>query len=234
MIGMIKATQEDLLYLSSTFSRMHKRKFGKGPETCYVFSKGARLYIYIRNFITPAEEVLIDTNKIDLATTFRLNVIQAVNEEFVPEVSKLFGMNFDCFYYDWNYDTNTGVLLFENESSKNEAKLDVLFENDLYNLIVHVSSRLHKTPDSLKIVKFTQNICAVEAEGVLVEFEKVLYEKDMVDLLLHHSRDIKRGYMKHKQLFEEVFNRVIEDIFILCDYENNRKYLIFNFNKDYS
>lgn len=230
---MIKSTQENLLYLSSTFSRLLKRRFGKGPETCTMMSKGNKLYIYMRNFITPAEEVLVENNELNLAHTFRSTVINAVITEFIPEVSKVFGGAVDHYYHDWNYPSNTGIILLENIPSNDEVKIDIGFEKSFFNLIEEVGTRYHKRPASLNIVKFTQNICAVEAKDVLLHLESLAYVKGNLDLLLHQAREIKSGYLKNKKLFEHIFNRIIEDIFMLWDYDNNRSFLIFVFYKEY-
>ncbi|MCM3117292.1 DUF2294 domain-containing protein [Neobacillus sp. MER 74] len=230
---MSKSTQENLLYLSSTFSKLLKRRFGKGPETCTMMSKGNRLYIYMRNFITPAEEVLLENDQLMLVHNFRSAVINAVINEFKHEVSKVFGGGIDHFFHDWNYDSNTGIILLENVPSSDEVKMEEDFEKTLFNLIDFVGTRYHKRPVGLKVVKFTQNICAIEARDVLLQLESLAYEQGNLDLLLHQAREIKSGYLKNKSIFEDLFNRIIEDIFIVWDYEKNRNYLIFVFYKEY-
>jgi uncharacterized protein YbcI len=61
--------------------------------------------------------------------------------------------------------------------------------------------------------------------------ESLIYERGQTDLLFTRARKIKKGYWEHKGLFEEVFNRPIEDIFILWDYVGNKKYIIFSFGR---
>lgn len=141
---MINTTQENLLYLSSTFSKLLKRRFGKGPETCYVILKGNRIYVYMRNFITPAEESLINNDEVDLAAKFRSTVINIIIKEFILEVSKVLGSSFDHFLHDWNYEKNTGILLLENTRSNHEAKIDIIIKNTLFKLIEDVGSHYHK------------------------------------------------------------------------------------------
>jgi uncharacterized protein YbcI len=230
----IKTTQEDLLYLSSNFSKMLKRGFGKGPETCNVTKRGNRLYVLMRNFITPAEEVLLKNGDMLLATKFRMSVFNTIVGEFVKEASKVLGTEYKNFYYDWNYDTNNGFLLIECDHSMDQSKIDAFFETEIVRLLVDVSSRLHKIPCSSRIVKYTQNYCVVESKGVLLEVDYILYKKGCFDLLLQQSKEIKSGYLKQKNLFEKLFNRAIDDIFLILDYENDRNYLIFNFNKVYT
>jgi uncharacterized protein YbcI len=226
--------QENLVNLSSTFSKLLKRRFGKGPETCNAFLKGNRFYVYMRNFITPAEEVLVSDGQLELAVHFRSAVINAVAKEFIPEVSEIVGMNFDSFLHDWNYDKNTGILLFEHTYSSHEERIDNSFGSSLFNLIEGVGSRYHKKPAILKIAKFTQNICVIESRDVLLPLERIVYGKGKVDLLFNQACEIKNGYWKNKEQLEGLFNRLIEDMFIMWDYKNNRNYLVFIFNKLHS
>ncbi|WP_462413018.1 Na-translocating system protein MpsC family protein [Neobacillus sp. Marseille-QA0830] len=214
------------------FSKLVKRRFGKGPETCYVSFKGMRLYVYMRSFITPAEEVLLENNELYLAQNFRSTVINAVIKEFFPVVSEVLGVSFDSFLHDWNYDTNTGMVLLENGAFDEEKKINMPFENALFNLVEKVGSLYHKSPSNQKIVKFTQNICAIEANGVLSQLEELVYKKGNLDLLMYQSKEIKRGYLMHKTLFGDLFPRQIEDLFILWDYEHDRNYLVFVFNRN--
>jgi uncharacterized protein YbcI len=223
-----------LVYLSSTFSKLRKRSFGKGPETCTVILKGNRFYVYMRNFITPAEEVLIKQDKLELAMNFRSSIINAVTENYLPEVSKVLGVSFDYFFHDWNYEKNTGILLLDHSQSGYEENLDNTFKNNLFTLIENVGSSYYKKPASLKVIKFTQNICAIESTEVLLPLERLVYEKGSYELLLHQAREIKNGYWKNKEQFEGIFTRLIEDMFMMWDYKNNRNYLVFIFNKLYT
>lgn len=224
-------TQEDLLSLSSSVSKIIKRGFGRGPETCYSTFKGNRLYIYLRNFMTPAEEVLAERKEYNIVMRFRSTVITALSEELLQEASTAIGIPFESFYQDWNYSTNSGILLLENHNPIPELKMDDQLERKLFQLIRMVGSQIHKVPRETKIIKFTLNTCAIEFNGVLSPLDCLLIEKGYSDLLLAHSQQIKMGYYQHKELFEDVFNRVIEDLFMMWDSENNKSYLIFSFNK---
>jgi uncharacterized protein YbcI len=188
----------------------------------------------MRNFITPAEEVLLKQDKLELAVNFRSSIINAVTEEYFPQVSKVLGITFDYFYHDWNYDKNTGILLLDHTQSDHEENIDSSLERNLFILIENVGSSYYKKPAFLKVVKFTQNICAIESKEVLLPLEKLVYEKGNVELLLHHSWEIKKGYWEYKEQFEVLFNRLIEDMFMMWDYKNNRNYLVFIFNKLYT
>ncbi|ULT57905.1 DUF2294 domain-containing protein [Neobacillus drentensis] len=228
------ATQEDLLSLSSSFSKIIKRGFGKGPESCYTVLKGNRLYVQIRNFMTPAEEILSEKQEYNLVTKFRSSVITVFSKELVQEASQLLGISFESFYQDWNFNTNSGILLLVNNRSNPVVKIDDRLEKKLYHLIRMVGSQLHKVPSQLKVVKYTQNICAIELKGVMLPLDHLLAENGDSDLFLTYTREIKKGYYRQKLLFEDLFNRSIEDLFMIWDIPANKGFLIFSFNKIYT
>ncbi|PLS05822.1 Na-translocating system protein MpsC family protein [Neobacillus cucumis] len=228
------ATKEDLLSLSSSFSKIIKRGFGKGPETCYTVFRANRLYVYIRNFMTPAEEILAEKQELNLLMNFRWSVITALSQELVQESSLVLGITFDSFYQDWNYNSNSGILLLVNNSFNPDVKVDESFERKLFQLVQMVGSELHKIPSELKVVKYTQNICAIESKGVMLPLDYLMVEQGNSDLLFTYAREIKKGFYQKRELFEELYNRSIEDIFMMWDSKNNKSYLIFSFNKEYN
>ncbi|WP_342047752.1 Na-translocating system protein MpsC family protein [Bacillus sp. OTU530] len=228
------ATQEDLLSVSSSFSRIIKRGIGKGPEACYTVLKANRLYVYIRNFMTPAEEILTNKKEYNLVMRYRSSVIAALSDELLQEASQLLGIPFESFYQDWNYNTNSGILLLVNNDFNPDVKIDESFERKLFPLVRMVGSQLHKIPSELKVVKYTQNICVIESKGIMLPLEHLLLEQGNIDLLLTHAAEIKKGYVRQRELFEEAFNGLIEDLFMMWDYKQNKSYLIFSFNKVYT
>jgi|SRR4051794_37082471 uncharacterized protein YbcI len=228
------ATKEDLLSLSSSFSKIIKRGFGKGPETCYTVLRANRLYVYIRNFMTPAEEILAEKQEYNLLMNFRSSVITALSQDLMKEASLILGISFDSFYQDWNYNLNSGILLLVNNSFNPDVKVEESFERKLFQLVRMVGSQLHKIPSELKVVKYTQNICAIESKGVMLPLDYLMVKQGNSDLLFTYAREIKKGYYQHRELFEELFNRSIEDLFMMWDFKNNKSYLIFSFNKVYT
>jgi uncharacterized protein YbcI len=228
------ATQEDLVSLSSSFSKIIKRGFGKGPETCYAVLRANRLYVYLGNFMTLAEEILTDKQEHNLLVKYRSTVITALSEELLREASQLLGISFESLYQDWNYHSNSGILLLVNDSINPDVKIDESLKRNLFQLVRQVGSKLHKIPGELNVIKNTYNICAIESKGVLLPLDYLLIEQGNSDMMFTNAREIKKGYFQHRELFEDMFNRSIEDLFMMWDLKKNRSYLIFIFNKVYS
>ncbi len=217
------------MQLSSTLSKMLKKRFGKGPEACYITFYSNRLIINIRNFITPAEEVLVKNNNLNLVHNFRAGVMEEVFREFSQQASTVLGTTFDTYFNDWDYDTNTGILLLENGDSKNwnGENIDIQLKEKLYKQIISISSDVHKVPNKLQCMKITQNMVVVECEGILLQIENILLKKGYIDVILEQTRDIKKSYLERKELFEHIFNRVVEGMFITWDFQNDRNCIFF-------
>lgn len=222
--------QEDLLQLGSTLSKKLKQRFGKGPESCFVTLHMGKLTVIIRNFITPAEEVLINIGEMNLAYNFRTILMNHIaNELITHEAFKVLNFNNGSFLQDWDFETNTAILLFEEESlSKNlDNKNNPYFYEKMTDQIKYVSSELHKAPHSLDIMKISPSLLAVECQGVMLEIENVLHKKGHQDLLQERSRGIKKRFQNKKDLFAKIIGKEIEGIYILWDYKKDRNFIIF-------
>lgn len=224
-------TQLDLLSLSSTFSKAFKRRFGKGPGSCQALLNKGRLYISIRNFITPAEEVLIASNEYNLAIKFRAVVMETVIKEFIENASPVLKGDFKNAYHDWNYQTNTGFVLLE-RSDIDEEEISGSTGNYLLEVIESISLQLHKKPEKIRIILSLHHLCAIKVTGVQTPMETLLYKNGSTALLQRHLEEIKAGYLEHKRELENIFYNSIEDIFLMGDYERNKYMIIFIFRKN--
>ncbi|WP_246944144.1 Na-translocating system protein MpsC family protein [Bacillus pinisoli] len=219
--------QEDLLQLGSSLSRMLKQRFGKGPETCFVTLHSERLTIFVRNFITPAEEVLIERNQINLAYKFRNTVMEKVYQQFIEVAEKKLSLTFDVCISDWDYELNTGMILVERKSQPSDWSDAKPLVGRLLNLIQDISTENHKVPKSTRVMKINQNIVGIQFEGIMLQTEKVLFHKGYHDLLLEHSLQIKNSYKENKNYFEPVFGRNVEGIYMTWNYHSDQCYIFF-------
>ncbi|WP_100405816.1 Na-translocating system protein MpsC family protein [Bacillus solitudinis] len=224
---MNKTRQENLTYLSSYLSKIIKRNFGKGPETCFTFLQGHYLLVHIRHFMTPAEEVLMENNELRLAKTFRSTILHAVINEFKIEIEKLLNKNFEPCISDWNYYSNTGLLMFVENSIEVEQNVEYRMKERLAQLIGQLCTNFHKVPERIECFNVHNSICIIECEGVLTEVEHILHENNCLDILTERTERLKLHYLKYKDSFEKVFSRSVEDVYIMWDHVKNKKYIAF-------
>ncbi|KAB2331751.1 Na-translocating system protein MpsC family protein [Bacillus mesophilum] len=228
----INATQDHMLHLSSTLSKLLKRRFGKGPETCYVNGDGEKLYIFMRNFITPAEEVLLGSKQWEIAIHFRTAIIEAVIKEFSSEITKTLDQRYPSFYHDWNYEKNTGMILLVSGKANVEERLPAGTKNRILAMVDKIGSRFHKRAEHLSILKYTPSICIIEADSIMAPLENLVFQMGKMNLLYRYSESVKKGYFEQKSSLEVSFNRIIEDIFIMWDYQSDKSLLVFTFRKE--
>ncbi len=221
--------QEDLLLLSSTLSKILKQRFGKGPEMCFVSLHSNRLIVFIRKYITPAEEVLLKKDNINLVYKFRSAVMEEVVDEFSKEVKKTLGMSFDSYFEDWNFSRNTGMMILENSSLRNWSgpAIQPALKEKLFEGLSLLSNDIYKAPTSMELIRINQNMYAVECRGILMQMEKILYKKGYLELLQECSNDIKNAYIQQKGKFDSIFDTRVEDLFLFWDYNDNRSYIFF-------
>lgn len=231
MINRFNVNQEYLSLLTSVLSKLMKQGFGKGPENCYISMRSELLTVYLRNFITPAEEVLIACNKMNLNNQFRHAVMDKVCQEFAQEARSLINLDLDAFYSDWDYGSNTGIILMENRNAGGNptetGEIGQYIQEKLFEQITQLCVTAHKAPRKLTLIKLDQNIFVVECSGVIQHIENVLFNKGCWDLLYEHASEIKKNFIQHKNAFREVFGRIVEGMYMAWDYPNDRSFIFF-------
>ncbi|MDQ0256953.1 uncharacterized protein YbcI [Evansella vedderi] len=223
-----KKDQEDLIYISSQLSKLLKKSFGKGPDSCFSILHQNMLFVNLRQFTTPAEEVLLFKKEKSFALKFRSIILQSVFEKFKPEMKKTLSLEFDSFFHDWNYDTNSGFILFtkKTKTANQTGKLDRLKNQYLEESIFNCYSETYKTPQSIDLWKINNNLIMAKCHDILLPIEKELFRQGHYELLYNHLVEIKYSIIEHKRNFSFSLDREIIDMFLVWDYDLNNNYLI--------
>ncbi|SDZ23063.1 Uncharacterized protein YbcI [Evansella caseinilytica] len=223
-----KKRQKELTSLSSYLSKLIKKKFGKGPEACFCTIHDNLFIVHVKNFKTPAEEVLLEKDEKKLAASFRSVIMEAILGQFLEEVAAVLGASYQRFFHDWNYENNNGaILLLQNQMPGriNDFSLDQQFQPFLIEKVRHVYYELRKVPAEITIQNVNQHICVIECTGLMPPSEQLLYEKGYADILNAMSLEMKQQFYRHEKHFQMVFNREIRDIFLMEDYVKDKNYI---------
>ncbi|MBP3952437.1 Na-translocating system protein MpsC family protein [Bacillus suaedae] len=227
---MIKSedNKQELLLISSYISKQLKQKFGKGPETCYSIIKENVMAVRVQQFRTPAEDVLLHKNELGLALKFRSVIMKAIFEELKQEIYRITGFKAVTFFHDWNYESNIGlILLFDDPTPVMNSKFESKEDSLLCEQVQIVSSRVHKTPSDVNLLKMNSSLYIFESKDVMIRTEHLLHEKGFSDILFERSRDIQQRFNHYRGEFELIINKSISDICIMWDYKNNKSYSVF-------
>jgi uncharacterized protein YbcI len=217
---------EELTMISSYTSKLIKKTFGKGPENCFSQLSDQYIVIYIKKFMTPIEEVLVNKGKLELAESIRHTVMKEIYLLLKDALHSSFGKTVSKFYTDWDYLDNAGVILGEWEERSTFNKELPLTKN-LKSQVLSYGSQLLQQINDVTINRIGQNIYVVKCKADLSPIEKVLLEKGLVDLLKEREREIRLYYSSCKKSLEKIFIKEIEAIFMYWDYEKASYYILF-------
>ena len=221
--------QEMLNSISSFTSKILRKNFGRGPQLCQSTLSARYLVVYIRGFISPMEEVLIQQgyrNQVEKARTVIIN--HAIEElKGVVEIS----LNRDVVdhYHDWNLPNNTGIMMFVLDERVGSECMpeDHVNLQQLESEVARISLLVEKVPDQIKIYPLSKFIYLIERKGILVPIEKSLIQKGYADELKVTKDELEKSHFHRSGKFEEIFQTSVKDIFIDWNFKEDKSYMAF-------
>ncbi|RXT06535.1 Na-translocating system protein MpsC family protein [Ammoniphilus sp. CFH 90114] len=208
--------QQKLLEISSLTSRMLRKSFGRGPESCQAYLKYRYLVITIRGFLSPMESILLEHGNVDDIDISRGIVMNNVLAQLRGVLELEFQQDVQDFYHDWNYTRNTGVIMivFEQDILPGDNFEPFLEQTPLLDEVNRISEMVQKVPDRTEAYQITPSIYLVLRVGILITLEKALIAKGFQQTLLVTKDDLEKGFFHRSGPFQEIFNQRLSDIFI--------------------
>ncbi|MGI8387270.1 Na-translocating system protein MpsC family protein [Robertmurraya sp. P23] len=208
---------EKLMSISSLTSKMLRKNFGRGPDSCFAFANGPYLVLYIRRFLSPMESVLLESGNSDKIDMSRTIVMDKILTQLKGMLEIEFGADVKSAYHDWNYNQNTGMITIEFESNVTGAvaksEENPIFKN-LIDEVDRISIIVQKKPENTEAFFITPRVYLVKRKGILVEIEKSLIDKGYEQTLLVTKDELEKSFLHHNGHFEEIFSHPVADIFV--------------------
>lgn len=227
---MTVSINQKLLDMSSLTSKMLRKNFGRGPESCNAFANLQYLVFYIRGFLSPMEVVLLENGNSDTIDMSRNIVMHNVLTELKGILEIEFEQDVKSFYQDWNYPQNRGMVVVEFENSVFEGEEQnastALFES-LIQEVDRISILVQKKPEVTKVYPISSKLYLVKREGILIQIEKALIEKGYDQTLLVTKDELEKSYLHHDSRFEEIFHNPVSDIFVDWDLRRDNSIICF-------
>src|SRR5690606_8592156 len=145
--------------LSSYIGKTLRDCFGRGPETVYVSIRKPFITVYIRNFISPMENVLLESQQENIIHNTRDILMQSIIPELKAYMTVLTKMEIDEFYYDWGLHNYSGMFI---AISKDKSTLDALSnegftgKESLHEEINNIGQQTQKIPEEVLSVKINE------------------------------------------------------------------------------
>ncbi|SEM22177.1 Uncharacterized protein YbcI [Mesobacillus persicus] len=228
---MSSPTHEKLKDISSLTSKLLRKNFGRGPESCYAFASNHFLVFYIRGFLSPMESILIKSGSADKVDISRSIVMKSILAQLKGILELEFKQDIECFYHDWNYPQNTGMItaMFESElktdtNHAGESSADV---NRLIDEVDRISILVQKKPEKTKVFQISPKLYIVKRDGILVQIEKALIQKGYDQELIVTKDELEKSYFHRDGRFDEIFQQEVADILIDWNVDKDNSVMCF-------
>ncbi|WP_442598715.1 Na-translocating system protein MpsC family protein [Neobacillus sp. D3-1R] len=221
--------QENLLSISNLTSKLLRKNFGRGPDSCHASLNNRFLVFYIRGFLTPMETVLLENGNSDNIEISRNIVMQNLLSQLKGVLEIEFELDVVSYYHDWNYPNNTGTIIVEFESAIITVQnIDSFPQHEpLVNEVNRISILVEKSPEKIEAYQITNKLFLVKRIGVLVPIEKALIAKGFQQTLNITKDELEKSYLHRDGRFETIFNQPVLDIFVDWNFNEDNSVICF-------
>lgn len=225
--------QDQLKSISSYTSKLLRQKFGRGPQSCHASLGGRFLALYIKGFLSPMEEVLLQQGQTDTVTASRQVIIDCVLSELKGMVQTTLQIDIENFYSDWNFQSNSGlivaVLAAEEEGQAQTDAADSEFANRaaFKEEVQRISSLVQKTPERIETYRVTPKLLIVMRHGLLLMVEHALIQKGIGQTLRIAKGELEKKYFHHDGRFDEILGSRVVDFFVDWDFKRDDSLMCF-------
>lgn len=216
--------------LSSYISKILRDHFGKGPESVHVSLGKTFIIVYIRNFLTPTEKVLMLQNQEESVQQTRDLVMQMLIPEIKAYIKIVTGMEVREFYYDWGLHNKSAMftgICIDSTSTDYPITEEFTGKTELINEIIQLSSESEKKPEEIYACQVNQRTILVIRNGILVRIEKQLIRQGMQEQLKLAKRTLEKGLLHNNNHFEGILEKKIVDIFVDWDFDLDKSVIVF-------
>jgi uncharacterized protein YbcI len=209
------------LELASYIGRTLRENFGKGPESVFVSYNQSILTVYLRNFLTPSENVLLAQDQEAIVQTTRDMLMQTLIPEFKAYIKILTGMEIKEFYYDWGLHNKSGVFIGISTSLTDPGEIindSYEGKEQLHKEIKRISSQAQKEPEEVESYLLNQRTLVVLRQGILVSIERELIRLGSSETLKIAKRNLEKRLLHNSNHFESILHTKVNDIFVDWDF----------------
>ncbi|WP_421382747.1 DUF2294 domain-containing protein [Bacillus salacetis] len=219
--------------ISGYIGRLLREHFGKGPGNVICNVSGPYVTVHISNFLSPMEKSLIDSGQTVYVEKTRDLLIDSLLTEITAYIELNSGKNVKEFYYDWELQKKTGMMIAVLSSSTEEHLLPE--KNDFKNSgtvndeIIKISAEVQKPPENTYSFLLNSRTLLIIREGIFIELEKELIRLGSQEVLKLAKRNVeKRLLLEHKDTFEESLNAEVADFFVDWSFDKDKSLILFN------
>lgn len=221
--------QQMLTTISSYTGKLLRDHFGKGPESVFVSVGSTYFNIYIRNFLSPIERVLLEQGQEMVVRELRMKMMDKLLPELREFLEENTGQRVRELYYDWGFVKCSGVIFGICERPfefSDEVDEQYAGRNELDALINQISKETEKQPDLTYSCLLNERTLIVIRKGILVRIEEELIRIGHGEILRRVKSNLEKRDLQNSRQFESILRRRVVDSFVDWDFERNKSVII--------
>jgi uncharacterized protein YbcI len=217
--------------LAGYIGRTLRENFGKGPESVFVSYNHSVMTIYLRNFMSPSESVLLGQYQETIIQTTRDLLMQTLIPEFKAYIKILTSMEVNEFYYDWGLHNKSGLFVcigstLTERDNENDKTYKYKGKESLHQEINKISLQAEKTPEEVHSYLLNERTLVVIRNGILVPVEKELIRLGNFESLRLAKRNLEKRLLHNCGNFESILLTKVNDIFVDWDFYRDKSVIV--------
>ncbi|WP_246188401.1 Na-translocating system protein MpsC family protein [Metabacillus lacus] len=213
--------------LGSYIGKILRDHFGKGPGSVFAAISYPYVTVYIKDFLTPMENKLLDSEQEKYVQKIRDMLMETLIEEIKAYIKLNIDMEISEFYYDWNLSTHTGMFSgIAAGSQKNSSTY--LNQLGVHNEIIEVSIKAEKAPVNVYSCLLNPRTLIVVRSGILTAIEKEIIKIGYPEILTLAKRNLEKGILdEHKNQLQSLLDADFENTFTSWDFDRDKSVFLF-------
>ncbi|MCR2807381.1 DUF2294 domain-containing protein [Paenibacillus soyae] len=216
--------------IASHMGKLLRDAFGKGPQSIHVSIGGPFLIIYLRHFLTPTERILLEQGQIFAVKHTRAIVMKSLIPEIKAYLLLLTGMHVSEFYYDWDLQHQSGVIVGRQREEEPFAALSqegYEGREQLHQEIEAISHRVQKKPDLIESFLINRRTLLVVRSGILIDIGKELIRLGDEAHLKQAVQNLEKKQFRNNSRFNQILKTKVLDVFVDWNFGRDRSVIVF-------
>jgi uncharacterized protein YbcI len=213
--------------LASYIGRTLRENFGKGPESVFVSLNETVLTVYLRNFISPMENVLLEQREEMLVQRARDILMGTLIPEIKAYIHILTGVEVKEFYYDWGLHNNSGVFVcIGSNTAEVDLNVDYRGKKEVEERVRIISIQAQKEPEEIYSFLLNDRTLVVIRKGIFVPIEKELIMLGNSETLKLAKRNLEKRLLQNNGNFGDILQSKVIDIFVDWDFQLDKSAIV--------
>lgn len=225
-----KQTQHEI---ASHIGRLLREAFGKGPQSIYVSINRPFVVIYLRNFLSQTEKILLQHDHLYSVQHTRNVVMESLIPDIKAYMLLLTGINIQEFYYDWGLHNYSGVFVgiaSEENQVYHGPQEGYVGKKELHLEIERISLLIQKIPDNIQSYLINERTLLVIRTGILINISKELIRLGFEESLKLAERNLEKDHLFNNNHLQKILKSPIMDIFTVWNFHLDKSVIVFILN----